>query len=344
MRGRFMARVGCGFMLFVGTLLAAIIVLWLFGYGQNGALAHPLYILAARWILTGLVIAGVAAALGVGLLLRRAALPFGSLLEAAGRVAAGDFSARVPEKGPGEVRALAAAFNGMTERLRINAEQRQRLLADVSHELRTPLTVIQGNLEGMLDGVYPPDAAHIEPLLEETRVMARVIEDLRTLSMAEGGGLRLERQALDPARLLHDAAAAHQARASAAGVDLRVEAAHDLPAAELDPIRMREILDNLLANALRHTPAGGAVRLSCRVSGERLEFCVSDSGPGIPAEDLPRVFDRYHKGAGSPGMGLGLAIARRLVEAHGGEIHAESEPGQGALIRFTIPPVEQEQI
>jgi signal transduction histidine kinase len=342
MRGGFLRRIGCGFVGMLVLVFAAFAAAyWFFARILVMLQLDPLIVQAARWGMIALIAAAVTAVLVIGYNLRKAALPFGSLLEAAGRVANGDFGARVPDQGPRELRALAGAFNSMAGHLQVNDEERRRLLADVTHELRTPLTVIQGNLEGMLDGVYPADPAHLEPLLEETHTLARVIDDLHTLSQAEGGALQLQRETIDPRDLLRDTAGAFQARAQAAGVELLVTVKPDLPAAELDPIRMREVLSNLLANALRYTPTGGEVRLSCCGAAGRLIFIVRDTGPGIPAKDLPRVFDRYYKGAGSPGMGLGLAIARRLVEAHGGEIIAESEEGQGTTMRFWVPVVVQ---
>jgi signal transduction histidine kinase len=341
MRGRFLARIGCGFFLLLAFTLAGFSAAYfLFSHVLGRIRFEPRGIQEARWGVIALIAAALVVVLVIGYNLRKAALPFGSLLEAAGRVANGDFSARVPAQGPREIRELASAFNGMAQRLQASAEERRGLLADVTHELRTPLTVIQGNLEGMLDGVYPADPAHLEPLLEETRTLARVIADLRTLSLAESGALPLLREPLDPGELLRDVAAAYQARAQAAGVEIQVEAGADLPGADLDPIRMREILANLLVNALRYTPSGGSVHLSCRAAGGRLNFTVQDSGPGISPQDLSHVFERYYKGAGSPGMGLGLAIARRLVEAHGGEISVESQAGQGATMRFWVPLTE----
>jgi signal transduction histidine kinase len=338
MRGGFLWRIGCAFFFMLAFVVTGFIAAyWLFARILGLLQLDPQIVQAARWGMIALIAAAAVMVLVVGYNLRKAALPFGSLLEAAGKVADGDFSARVPEKGPRELRLLTRAFNSMAARLQAGEERRRRLLADVTHELRTPLTVIQGNIEGMLDGVYPADAAHLAPLLEETRTLSRVVDDLRTLALAEGGALQLQKESVDPGELLKEAAAAFQTRAEGGGVALQVDAGAGLPAAELDPTRMREILTNLLTNALRYTPHGGNVRLSCQAGNGRLEFAVADSGPGIAAEDLPRVFDRYYKGAGSPGMGLGLAIARRLVEAHGGEIRAESENGKGTIMRFWVP-------
>jgi signal transduction histidine kinase len=285
-----------------------------------------------------LVLLGVAFVAGRAV--RRMAAPIGDVMEAADRVAGGDYSARVQVRGAGEVARLAHSFNQMTQRLQANETQRRALLADVTHELRTPLSVIRGNVEGMLDGVYPADDAHLGPVLEETAVMARLLDDLQTLSTAEAGVLRLYRERLDPVELAQDAAAALRPRAARAGVGLEVDATGPVPEVDVDQVRIGEVLANLLTNAIRHTPEGGSVRITVGPAPAGVAFAVSDTGPGIDARDLPHVFDRFVKSADSGGAGLGLAIARSLVEAHGGRISAESAPGQGTTMRFVLPAVE----
>jgi two-component system OmpR family sensor kinase/two-component system sensor histidine kinase BaeS len=289
----------------------------------------------------GLLLLGL---LGVALLagraVRRMAAPIGDVMEAADRVAGGDYSTRVQVRGPGEVGRLADSFNQMTERLQANETQRRALLADVAHELRTPLSVIRGNVEGMLDGVYPPDEAHLGPLLEETAVMARLLDDLQTLSTAEAGVLRLHRERVDPADLAGDAVAALRARADRAGVTLTSHAPDPVPEVDVDPVRIGEVLANLLTNAIRHTPAGGSVRVVVEPDPAGVAVTVADTGPGIDPRDLAHVFDRFVKSADSGGAGLGLAIARSLVEAHGGSIAARSAPGEGTTMRFVLPSVD----
>src|SRR5207248_407815 len=196
--------------------------------------------------------------------LSRTALPIADLMDAAQQIAQGDYSTRVAERGPGEVRQLAHAFNSMAARLQATDEQRRGLLADVTHELRTPLTVIQGNVEGLIDGVYPADEAHLTPILEETRLLSRLIDDLRTLSLAESGALQLHREPTDISTLVTETLAGFRPRADEAGVTLRAEMAPDLPALYVDPARIREVLVNLVANALRYTPRGGLVRVRSR--------------------------------------------------------------------------------
>lgn len=283
------------------------------------------------------VVVLVLAIIAVARSVRRMARPVGDVMDAAERVAGGDYSARVEERGPAEMRRLARSFNAMTERLSASEELRRNLLADVAHELRTPLSVIRGNAEGILDGLYPPDRAHLEPLLEETVVMARLLDDLQTLSTAEAGVLRLHRERVRPADLVEDAIAAFRPRAAEANVRLEDHASAELPELDIDPVRIGEVLSNLLANALRHTPSGGSVTVSAEGTGDEVEFAVADTGSGIAADELAHVFDRFVKTVDSGGAGLGLAIAKALVEAHGGTISAESQPERGTTMHFTLP-------
>lgn len=272
-------------------------------------------------------------------LLRRAvrgvAMPVGDLIEAAGRLEAGGYDARVPEHGPREVRSVARAFNAMATRLEANESQRRQLLADVTHELRTPLTVMQGNIEALVDGVHPTDRAHLEILLDESKVLARLIDDLRTLSLAEAGRLTLDREPIDVATIAADVLAAFSDQARRAGVELR-PIGGSTTTVNGDPVRIREVLANLIGNSLRYTPPGGSITIEIR-HGPMVEVAVRDTGAGIAPDQLAHVFERYSRSTGSPGAGLGLAIAKSLVEAHGGSIRAESAPGQGTLIVFTLP-------
>ncbi len=267
---------------------------------------------------------------------RRAIIPLGEVIDAAQRVAAGDYSTRVLERGPREVRGLTRAFNRMTTQLEANDAQRRAMLADVSHELSTPLTVIQGNLEGMLDGVYALDRAHLEPVLDETRQLARLIQDLRTLALAESGALHLQKEATDLVILLNETLASFRAQATSSGIALVPDAEPSLPNIELDPARIRQVLENLIANALRYTPHGGEIRVRCANMGENVRVEVKDTGRGIPPEEIPHIFERFYKARDSRGAGLGLAIAKSLVEAHGGEMAVSSALGQGTEISFTL--------
>lgn len=166
--------------------------------------------------------------------------------------------------------------------------------------------------------------------------MSRLLQDLQTLSTAEAGALQLHREPVAPGRLIDDAVAAFASQAQEQGVALGAQAAGPLPELSVDPVRIGEVMSNLLANAMRHTPSGGSVTVTASPDGDRVAFAIADTGRGIAPEQLPHVFDRYVKGADSLGSGLGLAIARTLVEAHGGEITAESDPGRGTTIRFTL--------
>jgi len=333
MRGAFFPRLAAMFLfvLLVGGAGCGA-TLWLLGEVRLPA--------AETW-LPPLVLIALGLFLAAGLIpgMRALALPLRDLIEAAGRVESGDLEVRVPERGPRELRALARSFNSMVDRLRANEGQRDRLLADVTHELRTPVAVIQGNIEAMLDGVYPADESHLAPVLEETRVLSRLIDDLRTLSLAESGALELHREPTDVVVLAGEVVAAFRSQAKTAGVELGEEIPDELPLAEIDPLRIREVLTNLTANALRYTPPSGSVRITASVDGQVREMvlAVADTGSGIPATDLPHVFDRFTRSADSPGTGLGLAIAKNLVEAHGGEIRAESVVGEGTTVRFTLP-------
>jgi signal transduction histidine kinase len=267
---------------------------------------------------------------------RRFASPVVDVMEAADRVAAGDYETRVEERGPREVQRLGRAFNAMTERLGSNEARRRQLLADVAHELRTPLSVIQANLEALIDGLYPTDEAHLRSVLEETRTMSRLLNDLQTLSTAEAGALTLHREPSAPRDLIETVVRSFSAQASDAGVRLDTKVADALPEVEVDRLRIGEVLSNLLSNALRHSPAGGIVTVSAVDASDGIEVSVSDTGSGIPPDRLPHVFDRFSRSPDSPGAGLGLAIARSLVEAHGGRIRAESSES-GTTVAFVLP-------
>lgn len=270
-------------------------------------------------------------------IMRRVGRPLGDVVVAAQHVSGGDFSVRVPEHGPPWLRSVARAFNSMTIRLEAQRRQRRDLMADVAHELRTPLTVMQGRLEGMIDGVYRPDDRQIALLIDETRLLARLVDDLRTLAHTESGTLSLQKEDTDIGVLLEEVEAAFRAEAGAKRITFHSAIASDLPPVSLDPIRWREVMANLFSNALRHSPEGSAVWIEASALPDAVTVAVRDNGPGIAAEDVPHVFDRFYKGRGSRGSGLGLTIARNLVVAHGGTITAESRPGEGTTMRIRLP-------
>jgi signal transduction histidine kinase len=290
--------------------------------------------ITALAVIVVIVLAVLAGARVVG----RSVRPLADIARATERLADGEAGVRIVPRGPRPVRDLARSFNTMAERLDRSRDDRRAMLADVTHELRTPITVIQGGLEAMLDGVHPMDEDHVAPLVAETAVMGRLLDDLRTLSLADAGALTLHREPSDLAAIARDVASAQQAVASARGVALVVTGDRRLVAG-VDPVRYREIVSNLAANALRHTPPGGRVELVVSADADDALLVVRDTGEGIPPADLSRVFDRYERRADTGGSGLGLAIVRDLAEAHGGTVEAESTgvAGEGATFRVRIP-------
>jgi two-component system sensor histidine kinase BaeS len=329
-RARVMRRVaGFAFLafLFFAFLVAAFITLLigLFGGISGSSAVVPL---------AALILFAIAFNVARGV--RRLIVPLGDLIDAAERVESGDYSVRVRERGPRELRALSRAFNEMSEHLERSEAERRRLLADVTHELRTPLTVIQGNIEALIDGVRPTDEEHLRAILEDTHVLARLIDDLRTISVAEAGALPLHREPTDVDALIGDSVASFEAAAAAAGINLRADA-RSAGTASIDPVRVREVLTNVMANALRYTPRGGSIVVDASSRDGTVVVSVRDTGAGIAPDVLPHVFERFARSDDSPGAGLGLAIAKGLVTAHGGTIDARSTLGQGTEIRLTLP-------
>lgn len=262
--------------------------------------------------------------------------PLEGVMDAAGRVAEGDYTVRVASGGPADVQGVVAAFNTMTKRLATNETQRKRLLSDIAHELRTPLSIVQGTIEGMIDEVYPMDAAHLNPLLDQTRVIARLLDDLQTVANAEAGMLTLHRSVTDVAELAADVAASWAPIGARSGIGVTIAHAQSVTL-DLDAGRMRQVLDNLMANAVRYTPDGGAIALAVSAKDGGAEIVVADTGRGMAPDDAARMFERFVKSADSGGSGLGLAIARSIVEAHGGSISAASELGQGTTVTIRLP-------
>lgn len=332
MRRRFMWRAG---LIAVVVLFAAAVVISFFIDLISSIIGgHPSFALSA--VLIGLILLIIAG--GLRRLVRGTAVPVSELVEAAGRLEAGEIGTQVDERGPAEVRALAHAFNAMSARLADTDAQRRRLLSDVSHELRTPLTVIQGNLEAIIDGVYPADEVHLAPILEEARILGRLVDDLRTLASAEAGALSLERESLDLAHLAADLVAGFRAQADAAGVTLTVADSGPVTV-EADPERLRQVLVNLVANALRATPRGGRVTVDVGHDDQGAStVSVADTGTGIEPAELDRIFERFYRSPASRGSGLGLPIAREIVRAHGGRIEARSQPGAGTTMTVWLPP------
>ena len=338
----FLRRLGCVFAIF--NIFSLIFVAAIIGFVLNALGIVHFSIDQFQWLLPfgGVFFTIVIAMLILSALnLRRMSVPLDDLLDASNKVAEGDYSARVDERGPHEVRSLARGFNSMASRLQVNDQQRRAMLADVSHELRTPLTIIQGNIEAILDGVYPADEARLKSLLEETQILSRLVEDLRTLALAESGALQLKREPTDVATLIRDTVSVFQSQADAADVKMVLSLSDKPISLEIDSERIRQVLTNLISNALRYSPRGSSIKIDLTESASSAErrvlISVEDSGPGIASEDLPHVFDRFYKSRDSRGMGLGLSIAKYIVEAHGGEIKAESAAGSGTKIWFSLP-------
>ena len=330
-RARFLRGIGCLFFLVLTLSGVGVttIVRYLADRGAGGTWPSVAAVAVPLLALVGIMLAFVG-------LMRRVGIPASDLVGAANRVADGEYSVRVVERGPPFLRSYTRAFNTMVERLQSQDALRRQLMADVAHELRTPLSVIQGRLEGLLDGVYPRDDERLRLVLDETRVLGRLIEDVRTLAHSESGRLTLQRESTDVSVLVGDVVRSLSALAESNGVRLESRCAADLPLMDLDPLRMREVLTNVVTNAIRHTPSGGQVVVDAHAESGKLTMSVSDSGSGIASADLPHVFDRFYKGPTSTGSGLGLAIARALVLAHGGEITAESVPGAGTSVRVRL--------
>jgi signal transduction histidine kinase len=299
-----------------------------------------------RQVQTSLVWAAALAAvlsLLLGILVSRLlTAPLASLTRAAQSVAGGNLSQRVVVQSHDEIGELGDAFNSMTASLAEAETLRKNLLADISHELRTPLTVVQGNLQAILDGVYPLEMAQVASLYDETRLLTRLVDDLHDLALADAGQLRLEWLLVNVYELARTAAGQFGPVAEAAGVTLALAADEDVPTVLGDADRLAQALRNLLSNAIRHTPAGGQVAVRVARSGEQVEIRIADTGSGIAPEDLPHVFDRFYRGEKSHsrrggGAGLGLAITRQIVMAHGGQIAVASAPGQGTTFTITLP-------
>jgi signal transduction histidine kinase len=322
----FVRRIGC---FFVAILACAVLA---------GAVVGGLIAKLGGWPVAGLalvlVLLLVVAVFGA---VRRMTRPMTNLIDAAQRIESGDYTVQVPESGPRDLRSVARAFNEMSARLNASDVQRRSFLAELAHEFRTPLTVIRGQAEAIGDGVYPGDASHLAPILDATETLDRLVEDLRTLVLTDAGSLVLHKEPTDLGALAADTVETFKTQADAVHVTLSSDAGANLEPVDLDPARIRSVLGNLLSNAIRHTPPGGAVKVTVNGSGDSVALTVTDTGDGIAAELLPRVFERFVKGASSPGSGLGLAIARDIVAAHSGKLEIQSTDGSGTAVQMTLP-------
>ena len=317
---------------------------------MGGMMGNRAFVQAQRDFLDGLgqtlIIAGAAGVLLAiilsGLFTRQIVRPLDKVASAARRVAGGDLSQRVETKGSSELAELGRSFNTMAATLNRDRETRQKMVADIAHELRTPLSILQGNVEAMLDGVMAADNKNLDSLHQETVHLTRLVEDLRTLSLAEAGQLRFQLVATDLKKLSERVIEKFRARFVQKNVDISLEAPDDLPQALADPDRTAQILRNLLSNSLQYTPEGGKV--SVKLSSERdgITVSVRDTGAGISPEHLSHIFDRFYRvdrsrTRSTGGSGLGLAIVRQLTEAQDGQVWAESEPGKNSTFFFRLP-------
>ena len=295
-----------------------------------------------RSVLLGALIAGAVAVVITLLASRRIVKPVELLTVAARQMEKGDLTTRVNVTSNDEIGQLAHAFNAMADGLAKQEQLRRNMVSDVAHELRTPLTNLRGYLEAAKDGLVQPDEALVDNLHEEAMLLSRLVNDLQELALAEAGQLHLEYQPVsvgDVAQALVEMLSPH---ASTRDISLVVHVPDDLPLAQADPHRVRQVLRNLLNNALDFTPQGGQVTVTAQPDGKWMSVQVRDTGPGITPAHLPYVFERFYRADPSRtratgGAGLGLAIVKQLVEAHGGRVWVESTPGAGATFGFTLP-------
>jgi len=295
-----------------------------------------------RYLLWGGLLGVVVAALVTFLMSRRILSPVESLAQAARGLSRGDFTQRVKVNSKDEFGELAIAFNTMAEDLERTEQLRRNMVADVAHELRTPLSNIQGHLEAIRDGLLPAEPATFDSIYEEVLLLARLVEDLQELTLADAGQLTLIRQSADVADIARRAAAAAQPPAEARGLTIETDLPSQPATANVDPERIGQVLRNLLSNAITHTSEGGRITVTLKDEDHELHVTVADTGVGIPPDDLPYVFERFYRVDRSRvratgGAGLGLTIAKRLVEAHGGRIGVESELGKGSRFTLTLP-------
>ena len=299
---------------------------------------------------TSLIIAGVvgaAVAILLGLFLtRQFTKPIRALKRGAARIAGGDLAYRVEVKSKDEFGELATSFNSMAATLDSSEQSRRHLFADIAHELRTPLSVIGGTVDAMLDGVYEPNPDNLTSIKEETEVLTRLVAELRDLTLAESGHLKLEVEPTNLAELVQRRVSQAEVIAQGKNISLKTDITERLPEIEADGRRVEQVVANLLDNALNHTPQGGTVTIAVSPDKDGILVSVSDTGEGIPPEHLPYIFERFYRvddarSRKTGGAGLGLAIAKQMVELHGGRIWVESEAGKGSKFSFTLPGTQQ---
>ena len=272
--------------------------------------------------------------------------PVKELIHATRDIAQGNLEREVPVRSKDELGELTKSFNQMSVRLKQSRDLRRKMTADIAHELRTPLSIILGHTEALSEGKLAASPETFDIVYDEAKRLALLVEDLRTLSLSEAGELALTLEPVSPADLMERVVNAYLPKAHALNISLESSADANLPDVHIDPHRIIQVFGNLLDNALRYTPAGGNVRLSAQSVRAGIEFRIQDSGPGISEADLPYVFDRFFRGDKSRsrqdgGSGLGLAISKSIIEAHGGQIRAESPAGEGTTMIFVLPIVKK---
>jgi signal transduction histidine kinase len=298
------------------------------------------------WI-AGIIAAAVAILIAV-IFSRQITAPLRRLSTAAGRVAQGDLTCRVPAGSADEVGALSSSFNCMVDSLDQNQEARRKLMGDLAHEMSTPLSVIQANLEGMLDGVVERSPETISSLHQESLLLSRLVKDLRTMGQAESGKLNLSPRPADLAELVSSIVTATRTEAERKHISLSLKVEPGLPAALMDPDRVSQVVTNLLSNALRYSSEGDSISVAVGRHNQSaskdayLLVSVADTGQGISEEDLPHIFDRYYRGVQTAekragGSGIGLTVVKELVEAHKGQVWVKSAAGKGSAFFFTLP-------
>lgn len=315
-------------------------------YLERRVASHPWPFIFGILSSTGLIaiFLGILTLLIGMLLMKRFITPLAEVIAAAQAVAAGDFSVRVPVGGRNDdLRALSEHFNAMAESLERAEHERRSLFADIAHELRTPLTIIKGRLEGILDGVYPASEEHVADALEETYLLERLVEDLRLLALTETRQLPLEKREVQVQEIVERTLNLFAPQAAERRVALRSQS-DVVPPLYVDPQRMEQVISNIVDNALRFTPPGGAIEVAIRQRGEQVEIVIADNGPGVPEQDLPQIFNRFWKGdksrsrvGGAAGAGLGLAIAKQLTEAQGGRVVARNRSEGGLEVTLAFP-------
>lgn len=312
--------------------------------GPTNSLQQEFINSVTRVIIAVVLGAGAVALALVTLLVLPRLLTIEEITQAARRLAGGQLDQRVQVKANDEISALASSFNNMADSLEKAERLRRTMVNDVAHELRTPLSNIQGYMEGLRDGVIQPRAELFDSLYQESQLLTRLVNDLQMLSLAEAGQLNLRRVTTDLQPLIH-AVVSNLTDNLRTAAPIKVSLPSSLPRVLIDPDRIKQVLANLLSNALEHTPPSGVITLTARVQEGTVRVDVADSGDGIAPQHLPFVFERFYRADPSRarstgGSGIGLAIVKQLVQAHGGDVSVDSQLGNGSCFSFTLPLIQ----